>query len=591
MAIESDRNPLARRGAKSILAAYQDYQDRFREITRRAQSRFEERDWHGLQHDAIQRLDLYRLVIDYIVAAIRVILGASIQDIGLWSAMRAALSDLVRDRSDIELVETFFNSVTRRIFATVGVDPRIEFVSSDFDARPPSGEPVVKSYEPRGRSLPQTIRDILTECAFAAPFEDLERDAELAAKAIHREWRAVVLRRPIEAIELVRWVFYRNKGAYLVGRLRIGAEVLPLVLALHHERNGVFVDAVLMTEDEVNIVFSFTRSYFHVDVDRPRELVVFLKSLMPRKPVSEIYTSIGYNKHGKTELYRELLRHIDMSTDRFEIARGDRGMVMIVFTMPSFDVVFKVIRDRFDPPKTTTRREVMEKYELVYKHDRGGRLADAQVFEHLAFPRDRFAEGLLSELTAAARETVTVNEQSVHINHLYTERRMVPLNVYLRDVDDASARGAVLDYGQAIKDMAATNIFPGDMLLKNFGVTRHRRVVFYDYDELCPLTECHFRDLPPPGDTADEDGSEPSFYVDPHDVFPEEFLTFMGLKGALRDAFVRFHHDLLTPYYWRSLQARHRKGDVMDIIPYSSSRRLKMMEVVPYRPSRHRSHP
>src|SRR6185503_2509662 len=112
---------------------------------------------------------------------------------------------------------------------------------------------------------------------------------------------------------------------------------------------------------------------------------------------------------------------------------------------------------------------------------------------------------------------------------LYTERRMTPLNLYLREVDSRHAQDAIVDYGEAIKDLARTNIFPGDMLLKNFGVTRHRRVIFYDYDELCLLTTCHFRDLPAARDDLEETGAEPWYYVGPHDIFPEEFLTFLGL--------------------------------------------------------------
>jgi isocitrate dehydrogenase kinase/phosphatase len=373
---------------------------------------------------------------------------------------------------------------------------------------------------------------------------------------------------------MVQSVFYRSKGAYLLGRIRSGDHAMPLTLALLHGDRGLFVDAALLTADEVSIIFSFTRSYFHVEVDRPHDLIVFLKSIMPRKPIAELYIAIGYNKHGKTELFRDLMRHIKHSTDKFEIARGERGMVMIVFTLPSFDVVFKVIRDTFAYPKTTTRRQVIERYQLVFEHDRAGRLADVQEFEHLAFPRDRFSDELLAELASGAADTVTIGERIVDIKHLYTERRMTPLNLYLREVDGATARDAIVDYGQAVKDLAATNIFPGDMLLKNFGVTRHQRVVFYDYDELCLVTDCHFRELPKPRDEDDEFGAEPWFYVGTNDIFPEEFLTFMGLGGELRRAFLEAHGDLLTPQYWWQIQDRHRAGELIDILPYPCSRRL-----------------
>jgi isocitrate dehydrogenase kinase/phosphatase len=377
---------------------------------------------------------------------------------------------------------------------------------------------------------------------------------------------------------MVRSVFYRSQGAYLVGRVRSGPggalDAMPLTLALHNCNGRLAVDAVLLTADEVSILFSFTRSYFHVEVDRPHDLVAFLHSIMPRKPIAELYIAIGFNKHGKTELFRDLIRHIHQSSDRFQIARGDPGMVMTVFTLPSFDVVFKVIRDTFAYPKTTTRRQVVDRYQLVYKHDRAGRLADVQEFEHLAFARGRFSDDLLAELAREAPSTVTIGERTVEIKHVYTERRMTPLNLYLREVDCKQAREAVIDYGQAVKDLAATNIFPGDMLLKNFGVTRHGRVVFYDYDELCLVTDCNVRELPPPRDFDDEVAAEPWFHVSPTDVFPEEFVAFMGLSGELREAFLKAHGDLLTARYWCEIQARHRAGELIDIVPYRLSRRL-----------------
>jgi isocitrate dehydrogenase kinase/phosphatase len=573
MSSQADHDGLARDGSAALLAAFDDYGEQFRGITRRARARFEQRDWHGMQHDAADRLDLYGRVIAGAVAALPAVLGAAVQDKRVWAAMRAAYSRRITGRPDIELAETFFNSITRRLFATVGVDPRIEFLLSASDPPSPPGRPAYATY-PGNQPLPGLMKAVLTACSFSAPFEDLERDARRVTGAIERERRQLGKVSPIDAIEVVRSVFYRNKGAYLVGRIRTSDGLMPIALALHNGEHGLFVDAALFSADEVSIIFSFTHSYFHVEVARPGDLVAFLQSIMPGKPSAELYNAIGYNKHGKTELYRDLMRHIDQSADRLEPARGDRGMVMIVFTLPSFGVVFKVIRDQFAYPKTTTRREVMGRYQLVFKHDRAGRLVDAQEFEHLAFARERFADDLLAELTGDAAGSVTVRDGLVAIKHLYTERRLTPLNLYLREADAALARDAVLDYGQAVKDLAATNIFPGDMLLKNFGVTRHGRVVFYDYDEICLVTDCNFRDMPRAHDCDEEFGAEPWFYVGSNDIFPEEFLTFLGLEGELRETFLQAHGDLLTADYWRKLQARHRAGEVMEIIPYRQCRRL-----------------
>jgi isocitrate dehydrogenase kinase/phosphatase len=573
MWIPTAHHRLAQRGAAAILEAFEEYELEFQAITRRAKLRFQTRDWHGMQQDALDRLDLYPRVIAGIVAEIRALLDVSVKDKKLWAAMKSSYADLIACCQEIELAETFFNSVTRRVFNTIGVDSRIEFLFSDFDRQPEPGPPVYITYQAE-EGLLQVIEEVLRACSFSVAYEDLSRDVRLVAEAIDRQRRSEGITTDVRAIDIIPAPFYRNQGAFLVGRIACGERTIPLTLALTHPERGIVVDAALLTADEVSIIFSFTRSYFHVEVHRPRELVAFLKSFLPRKPTAELYIAIGHNKHGKTELYRDLMRHIGSSSDRFEIARGDRGMVMSVFTLPSFDVVFKVIRDRFAYPKTSSRRDVMERYQLVFKHDRAGRLADVQEFEHLAFRRDRFSEALLDELASETADTVSIGPRTVELRHVYVERRMTPLNLHIREAELAAARDAVVDYGQAVRDLAATNIFPGDMLLKNFGVTRHGRVVFYDYDELCLLTDCNFRDLPPQ-DGDDELSAEPWFYVGPSDIFPEEFITFMGLGGALRDAFLSAHGDLLTARYWREVQERLRAGELLDIIPYPCSRRLQ----------------
>jgi isocitrate dehydrogenase kinase/phosphatase len=349
---------------------------------------------------------------------------------------------------------------------------------------------------------------------------------------------------------------------------------VPLVLALRNEPEGILVDAVLLTENEVSILFSFTRSYFHVDVARPYDLVRFLRRLMPRKRVAELYISIGQNKHGKTELYRDLLRHLHATDEQFEHATGTKGLVMIVFTMPGYDDVFKIIRDTFPPPKRTTRRAIMDKYRLVFQHDRAGRLMDVQDFQHLEFDRSRFTEELLDELVGEASATVRIQGESVIVSHVYVERRIVPLDVYVKDAIPAAAASAVIDYGQAIKDLASTNIFPGDLLVKNFGVTRHGRVVFYDYDELSSLLDVRFREVPEPRDEYDAMSADPWYSVSDRDVFPEEHEQFLGLTADLRSAFADTHGDLFRPEPWQRIQERIRAGELIEVFPYTETARL-----------------
>ncbi|MBU0699487.1 MAG: bifunctional isocitrate dehydrogenase kinase/phosphatase, partial [Proteobacteria bacterium] len=415
------------------------------------------------------------------------------------------------------------------------MDPRIEFVDTCSRSRPfQMSPPPYRTY--RGaQSTAILMETILGDYQYQTAYEDRQRDARVAAEKIDMHLKTSGYSPDIERAEMLTCVFYRGRRAYLVGRFFSGADLFPLVLALLNTHGGIVVDAVLSSENDVSILFSFTRSYFHVDVKRPNEIVSFLKSIMPRKRIAELYISIGYNKHGKSELYCDLLQHLNRSDQKFEIAAGKRGMVMEVFTMPDYDLVFKVIKDRFTYPKNTTRDVVMAKYHLVFKHDRAGRLVDAQEFEHLKFSRNRFSDELLDSLLRIAARNLIINADHIVVRHAYVERRVTPLDIYLGQVDEAEARKVVKDFGDAIKNLAATNIFPGDMLLKNFGVTRHGRVVFYDYDELCLLSGCNFRKMPRTRSYEEELSAEPWFAVGENDVFPEEFRNFLELQGTLRE--------------------------------------------------------
>ncbi len=564
---------LANLGANAILDTFDTYQTWFKIITRRARTRFENREWHPGQLDASERLNLYKQTIDQLVPEVRELLGDRLQDKLVWSSLKAVYSGLLAGRRDWDIAETFFNSVTRQIFATVGLDPQIEFVDSDFESPPiESNLPVYKTYATPATTR-QLVEQILADFPFKTAYQNYERDVQAAAIEID-SYINYGPTNTISRAEMITSVFYRGKGAYLVGRVWCNDQAVPLAFALLNTAQGLLIDAVVMNEDELGIVFSFTRSYFHVEVERPYDLVRFLKSLMPRKRLAEHYISIGYNKHGKTELYRDLLHHLSVSTDQFEIARGELGMVMSVFTLPSFEVVFKVIKDRFAYPKNSTRQEVMAQYQMVFKHDRAGRLVDAQEYEHLKFDRKRFSADLLAHLREVATKTVTIEDDFVIVKHVYVERRVIPLNLYVREAEPAAAEAVVVEMGNAIKDLAATNIFTGDMLLKNFGVTRHGRVVFYDYDELTSLTDCTFRHMPEATTPAQDIADTPWFSVGVNDVFPEEFKYFLGLGGRLREVFMQHHANLFEVSFWQKIQAYHKAGEVLDIFPYKQSQHL-----------------
>jgi len=561
----------ADRGAAIIERAFLAYIREFQRYTLQARLRFEARDWRGALKDSADRLDVYSSLVAATVEHLKDLLDEQTRDRATWRAMKDAYLRWVQDRTDWELAETFFNSITRRIFTTVGVDEDLEFPAAGM--LPTDPEHAVADMTESFLCTPtldDAVRRLFRRHDFSVGYADLSGDSAQVARIITAHCAGT----PVASLEIVRSVFYRNKEAYLVGRVHTAAGTHPLAIALLNPHGRIKVDAVLLTEDEVSVVFSYTRSYFFVDTTRPAALATVLHTLLPKKRPSELYISLGHNKHGKTIFYRELLQHLAATDEQFVPAPGVPGMVMLVFTMPSLDMVFKIIRDRFAQPKTTTREDVKAKYELVFKHDRAGRLVDAQEFEHLRFDRDRFSVKLLAELVTEAASTVSVSGDSVIIRHLYTERKMVPLDLFIRSAAPADAAAAIVDYGHALRDLAASNIFPGDLLLKNFGVTRHGRLVFYDYDELCLLDTCNFRALPAPSRDEDEMSDEPWFYVGPTDVFPEEFLRFLGLSPELRALFLETHADLLHPEFWWRMQENHRAGVVEDLLPYAPSRRL-----------------
>ncbi|MEJ2548045.1 MAG: bifunctional isocitrate dehydrogenase kinase/phosphatase [Gemmatimonadota bacterium] len=531
-----------------ILDAWEDYHELFRDFARRARYLFGQRAWRDIQENARRRLLLYTAVIDPLLEELRDGLGTRAGDSDLWAEARDAFRSLTLAREDGEVARTFFNSVSRRAQGTVGIRPRTEFVGDEAipsidrgdPGRAPSGKALrLLRFEISG-SLDTSFEAVFEKLARAVPLVDAASDARLAADAVQRDLSDADSGRlpEIEALEFVPGLFFRNKTAYMVGRiLHLGADgpptspagrdaslaapCTPLVLPLRHDEEGVRVDAVLTHSDEVSVVFGFSRSYFKADIEPeaggPRAVVAFLATLMPGRREDELFTSLGYNRH----------------------------------------------RNR---------------YRLVFLHDRVGRLADAQQFEGLEFPASAFEPEVLEELLSEAGASVRLADGRVTVDQAWSERRMTPLDVHLARAeaagDVAAERAAILDYGLAVKDLAAAGIFPGDLLLKNFGVTRHGRVIFYDYDELTLLTECNFRDFPRAIHDEDELRPEPWYYVAESDVFPEEFPKFIRIPPDVRDEFMERHGEIFTAAWWREMQALSRAGEIADFHPYPSSRRL-----------------
>jgi isocitrate dehydrogenase kinase/phosphatase len=563
---------LAGDAAQDITDSFDRYNAEYRQITRRAPLRFDALEWQEMQKDAVERIELYGRYVDSTVGSLKLRLGEEASERFLWAEIKRRFEELIAPKFDSEFRKTFFNSIGRRFFGTVGVDPAIEFVAVDLDPLSRVADyDFLVTYPNRG-SLELLFEEVLADFRTQAPWRDFDRSVRQVAAEIERRSSALGERRQATHVEMIRQPFYQLTRVYLVGRI-VGRDwSMPLAIALRNTERGLLVDAVMTTVDDLSILFSFTRSYFHVDLEYVGKAVLFLKQLMPHKAVSELFICIGRAKQGKTERYRELFRHLQATSDQFVHAPGERGLVMVCFTLPSFDVVLKLIRDVFPVQKNILRSDVLKKYDLVFKRDRAGRLVDAQEFKRLRFPKNRFAPALLEELLTETANTVHVDGDDLIIDHCYIERRMTPLNLYIRSAPPEQAEQAVLDYGQAIRDLAYTNIFAGDLLLKNFGVTRHGRVIFYDYDELCLVTDCRFRDLPQADSYEDEMRAETWYYVADNDVFPETFINFLGFDETLKASFLATHGEILTAEWWRSVQEKVKANEVLEVLPYAAHR-------------------
>ena len=582
---------LTDRNAFDIAQAMREGFDRhyslFRQTSAEAKQRFELADWHGQQRAQAQRIEFYDKRVDEAVARLRDEFSVEQLSMDAWQQAKLHFIGLLVDHHQPELAETFFNSVTAKLLHRsyfrndfIFVRPAVstEYIENDE----PTSAPTYRAYYPTLANLHDTLVKVVTNFELQCEFEDLARDMhqvmaalQVQAKLPLSEWR---LRANFQ-IQVLSSLFYRNKAAYLVGKIINGFTEMPMCLpVLHNEQGQLVIDAALLREDELLIVFSFARAYFMVDMEVPSAHVQFLRSLMPRKPRAELYNALGLQKHGKNLFYRDLLAHQRHSTDRFRIAPGIKGMVMLVFDLPSFPYVFKCIKDFYPPQKETTREQIKSKYLLVKQHDRVGRMADTLEYSNVAFPRHRFEDELVAELKHFCPSLVEEDGDMLMLRHLYIERRMIPLNIYLHDASqegdvDAIER-AVVEYGNAIKDLVAANIFPGDMLWKNFGVTRHGKVVFYDYDEIEYLTDCHFRKVPTPRNEEEEMSSEIWYRVGPKDVFPETFGPFLLGNPSVREVFLKHHADLLDAAFWQGHKERIQAGHVHDVFPYEPSKRF-----------------
>jgi isocitrate dehydrogenase kinase/phosphatase len=571
--------------AQAMLDGFNRHYRLFSETNRGAKRRFEQADWHGQQRAQRERIEFYDKRVLEAVERLQQDFDTANLDDDTWQQVKLHYIGLLVNHHQPELAETFFNSVTTKIlhhsyFRNDFIFVRPAVSTEYIENNAPASLPTYRAYYPSrdgvvGDGLRDTLLRIVDNFQLQRPFADLGRDIDAVMAALRQHVGAGVRLRANFQIQVLSSMFFRNKGGYIIGKIVNGFAETPFALPVLHDDSGqLYIDAALLAEDDLLMLFSFARAYFMVDMEIPSAYVQFLRSLMPRKPRNELYSALGLQKQGKNNFYRDFLYHLQHSSDNFGIAPGIKGMVMLVFDLPSFPYVFKVIKDFYPPQKDTTREGIQRKYLLVKTHDRVGRMADTLEYTSVAFPRQRISDELLAELRHFCPSQIEMDGDSLVIRHVYIERRMIPLNIYLQDASPEQLAHAVVEYGNAIKDLVAANIFPGDMLWKNFGVTRHGKVVFYDYDEIEYITDCNFRRVPAPRNEEEEMSGEIWYSVGPKDVFPETFEPFLLGNPAVRQVFMQHHADLLDAAFWQGHQARIRAGHVYDVFPYDQHRRF-----------------
>ncbi|EQB0530607.1 bifunctional isocitrate dehydrogenase kinase/phosphatase [Escherichia coli] len=562
--------------AQTILQGFDAQYGRFLEVTSGAQQRFEQADWHAVQQAMKNRIHLYDHHVGLVVEQLRCITNGQSTDAAFLLRVKEHYTRLLPDYPRFEIAESFFNSVYCRLFDHRSLTPERLFIFSSQPERRfrTIPRPLAKDFHP-DHCWESLLMHVISDLPLRLRWQNKSRDIHYIIRHLTETLGTDNLAE--SHLQVANELFYRNKAAWLVGKLITPSGTLPFLLPIHQTDDGeLFIDTCLTTTAEASIVFGFARSYFMVYAPLPAALVEWLREILPGKTTAELYMAIGCQKHAKTESYREYLVYLQGCNEQFIEAPGIRGMVMLVFTLPGFDRVFKVIKDKFAPQKEMSAAHVRACYQLVKEHDRVGRMADTQEFENFVLEKRHISPALMELLLQEAAEKITDLGEQIVIRHLYIERRMVPLNIWLEQVEGQQLRDAIEEYGNAIRQLAAANIFPGDMLFKNFGVTRHGRVVFYDYDEICYMTEVNFRDIPPPRYPEDELASEPWYSVSPGDVFPEEFRHWLCADPRIGPLFEEMHADLFRADYWRALQNRIREGHVEDVYAYRRRQRFSV---------------
>ena len=575
---------IATKLARAVFAGFEAMFAQFLNITLGAQSRFEQQKYHDVQTAMRERLQVYEREVKNVSEAVRVIAYAELSCPQTWLLAKNIYGDMVQNHENKPIAHTFFNST----FGAIWDDKKIRTVhlfvlKAKYRSEPRSYENLVRRISFKD-GFNHAVKTLITRQAFRVPFSQLNADLQAlqttlmagAKQQCKQVYELINLNDGF--IEYANSLFFRNKACYLIGRcIAKNGDNMPFAIAILNTNKGLKLDAVMMGADQLSLLFGFARTYFMVDTDQPARYVDYLSVLMPHKKRFELFNAIGFIKHAKTEFYRYKVDTTKNSPTNFKYvtAPGTPGMVMLVFTIEGLDYVYKVIKDKFSAPKTATKAQVKAKYNFVKQADRVGRLVDTHEFRYLAFDLSRFSDELLKQMKSQIGSSMVISGKALILKHVYVERKMTPLNLYINHCSNKALQQVMTDYGKAIKDLAGANIFPGDMLMKNFGVTRWGRVVFYDFDEICPLTDCHFRDVPSAQNDLEELSANSYFDIAENDIFPSQFKVFFSANETAFNYFNCEHNELFLADFWQACQQQIKSGFLPDVYPYKQSWRFK----------------
>ena len=562
--------------ARWILAEFDAYYVESRSIPNLAKSAFEQRDPAMSLDLSLRRLSVYSVSAHALARRLRAALPEVAEDETFWARLEARYLALIEGRYESDLAFAYIHSARRMVYEGMWKPVEYMFLHHREPASERSAAVRIDFSIARGADLAVLVDRVLAVPRFERRWRDRAGDVRRVAERLQSIFSGGA-RRPVE-IQMTDAGFYRNRGAYIVGRIVFDdSSASPLILALLNHDVGIYVQAVLAGEADAHNLFSSTLANFHVTNSHYHELAAFLHTVMPTRRLGLHYSTIGFNHVGKVAVMHELREELATHREVFITAVGFRGSVAIGFAAPSSDYNLKVIRDvptdQYKWGEFPGIGAVLDKYRRVHEIDRTGSMLDNIIYYNLELDSAWFEADLLAELLRDAGESVSLRDDAVILKHLIVQRRVRPLPVFLQDATPEEAREVIVNLGHCIKNNAAANVFNKDLDARNYGVSRFQKVYLFDYDALEPLTRVKVRSNA--GRFDGEDDVPDWFYEDGVIFLPEEIESGFRIHDrGMRRLFRDVHGDLLTTGYWERLQHDLDRGQVPSIRLYPEQRKL-----------------